>query len=49
LHLTTCSKGTRTVVSKQALDTTDYVRGWDQDIGYDISLDSGLFLIGGHQ
>ncbi|KAG4441754.1 hypothetical protein IFR05_002745 [Cadophora sp. M221] len=49
LHLAGCRIGLRSTTTKASLDKNGYAPGWDQDIGYDISLDKGLWLIEGHQ
>lgn len=48
LHLVGCRIGTRSQVEKSTLDLSGYAVGWDKDEGYDLSLDNGLWLIGGH-
>ncbi|PVH83268.1 hypothetical protein DL98DRAFT_616638 [Cadophora sp. DSE1049] len=49
LHLAGCQIGSRSTTSKASLDKTGYAVGWDADLGYDVSLDKGLWLIEGHQ
>ncbi|KAK0123378.1 hypothetical protein ONS96_010369 [Cadophora gregata f. sp. sojae] len=49
LHLAGCKIGTKSTTSKASLDRTGYAVGWDTDLGYDVSLDQGLWLIEGHQ
>lgn len=51
LHLNTCRLGTKSKVSRSRLALADYSAKWDQDKGYDYSLDSdsGLMLIASQQ
>jgi hypothetical protein len=51
LHLNTCRLGTKSKVPRYRLALADYSATWDQDKGYDYSLDSdsGLMLIASQQ
>ncbi|KAF1993728.1 hypothetical protein P154DRAFT_57690 [Amniculicola lignicola CBS 123094] len=49
LHLSGCPVGTRRTISKANLDTSGYGPDWDNDEGYDASLDGRLWLVADHQ
>jgi hypothetical protein len=49
LHVYGCRIGNTRMITRDKLDTTGYASGWDQDRGYDLSLDRGVWLIDTHQ
>jgi IBR domain, a half RING-finger domain len=48
LHLVGCRIGTKSQVERHGLDLSEYKPGWDQDTGYDLNLDDGLWLVNSH-
>jgi len=48
LHLPNCGIGNKRHIQKADMDLSGYANDWDQDPGYDKSLNVGLYLIDSH-